>query len=285
MREIRLAEVGHQLYAQHLGRADGDVAVSRKVTEILHGEYSGRQRDLRAGRFDPVAENRVDVDRGAVGDNDLFKETQQHNQQAVARTPEIEIMRFGELPEQTVAALNRAGHQLGKERDEQRIAEKIGFGLRPTLVDVDHVAQRLEGEEADAHRQQNIHLRQTQRKAQCAAHAVQNVDEHAGIFEIAEHAEVEDDAADEHRFARLRLCNAGNRQRADVGDEGACGHQQRVFRVPIHIEVIAAQQQPDPADFPRQNEVKQRDDREEDQIRKRIEYHAFTFEKQNAKSI
>ena len=110
-------------------------------------------------------------------------------------------------------------------------------------------------------------------------------DEHAGILEIAEHAEVKDDAADEHGLTGLRFLEARNRERAGVGDDGACGHQQRVFRVPIHIEVIAAHQQPDPADFPRQNEVKQRDDREEDQIRKRIEYHAFTFEKQNAKSI
>lgn len=141
MGEVRLAEVGHQFDAQHLCRADGDVAVTGEVAQILNGKDSGCQRNLCAGGIQPVAEDGVDVDGGAVGDDHLFKEAQQHDEQSVAGTPVIEIMRRGKLLEQAAASLNRTGDQLREERDEQRIAEKVGFGFRPLLIDVNHVPQ------------------------------------------------------------------------------------------------------------------------------------------------
>ena len=268
MGEVWLAEVGHQLDAQHLCRADGDIAVACEVAKILNGKDSGCQRNLCAGGIQPVAEDGVDIDGGAVGDDHLFKEAQQHDEQSVAGTPVIEIMRRGKLLEQAAASLDGTGDQLREERDEQRIAEKVGFGFCPLLIDVNHVPQGLEGVEADADRQQNIHLRQLHFKAEGGACPVQDVDEHAGVLEIAQQTDVEHDARNQHELARLLLFKARNEQRTGVGDDGACRHQQRVFRVPIHIEVIAADEQPDPANLFGQQEIQQRHHREKDEIGK-----------------
>ena len=177
-------------------------------------------------------------------------------------------MRRGKLLEQAAASLNRTGDQLREERDEQRIAEKVGFGFCPLFIDVNHVPQGLEGVETDADRQQDIYLRQLHFKAEEGARAVQDVDEHAGVLEITQQTDVEHDARNQHELARLLLFKPRNEQRTGVGDDGACRHQQRVFRVPIHIEVIAADEQPDPADLFGQQEIQQRHHREKDEIGK-----------------
>lgn len=93
-------------------------------------------------------------------------------------------------------------------------------------------------------------------KPRKGARAVQNVDEHAGVLEIAQQTDVEHDARNQHELARLLLFKPRNEQRTGVGDDGACRHQQRVFRVPIHIEVIAADEQPDPANLFGQQEIR-----------------------------
>ena len=265
VREVRLAEVGHQLHTQHLRRADGDVAVAREIAQVLHGKHERRQRDLRAGCVDPAAVNRIDVHARAVRDDHLLKEAQQHDQKALPRAFPVKAVLRRHLPEQAAAALDRAGDQLRKERHEQRVFEQVTFSLHAPLVHVDHIGQRLEDVEADAHRQKNRYPRRGHRDGERIAHALHHVQKKACILEVPQQADVEDDAGEHRKLLVLLLRKRRDDAPARIRYDRTRRHQQRVFRVPVHVEEVAHHQQPDPLDFSGQQEVDRRDDREENQ--------------------
>ena len=54
-----------------------------------------------------------------------------------------------ELRKESLCALNRPGHQLREERDIHAERNDVSLGLDPTPEDVEGVADRLEGVEAD----------------------------------------------------------------------------------------------------------------------------------------
>src|SRR5947208_17138762 len=60
-------------------------------------------------------------------------------------------------------ALDRSGHQLGKEADEGRKAEEVSLAVNLSKVEIDCVAEGLESEERDPGRQQVFKTERHQR--------------------------------------------------------------------------------------------------------------------------
>ncbi len=71
---------------------------------------------------------------------------------------------FPELGQKPRRALDRPGHELGEEADVEREYAEMPLGLALAAVDVDGVAEGLEGIEGDADRKQDVELGQRGRK-------------------------------------------------------------------------------------------------------------------------
>ena len=63
-----------------------------------------------------------------------------------------------ELSGDGLVADDRAGDELGEEGDVERDVDRIAIGAEAAAVDVDDVAQAVEGEERDAERQLDVRM-------------------------------------------------------------------------------------------------------------------------------
>lgn len=154
--EIGYIEVAAQTDAEQFGAADSDIAIARKVAINLNREQDGGKE--KSGAVVPIGvfENGVDIEAAAVGDHHLFEKAPQHLTQTVDRQRVAEAAGLFELREETRGALDGAGNQLGEETDIGKKGNAIAGGLKRTSVDVDAIAQCLEGVERNAHRQNEM---------------------------------------------------------------------------------------------------------------------------------
>ena len=160
-------------------------------------------------------------------------------------------------------ALAGGGHnQLREEGDKEGIAEEVFFRGDLPPVHIDGIAQGLEGIEGDAHRQQHVKGRVVKLKAQRAQQSIETVNGEVEILEKEQNRQVDAQAHPQHQTPaeqqrpplQGRLLQPLQTQAAAIGDQGGQQHQQGIDRVPAHIEVVAAQQQPEVLD-PGRNEI------------------------------
>ena len=120
-RQIGLPEIGGQPDAQHLRRADGNVAVAAEITVQLHAEQHRRQHPSHAAAAVRVGKDGVHQHGGAVGNDQLFKKAPEHQQQAVPHPVRVKGLGLPQLGQQRAAALDGACHQLGEKAHIQRV--------------------------------------------------------------------------------------------------------------------------------------------------------------------
>src|SRR6266516_5120436 len=107
-----------------------------------------------------------------------------------------------ELWQEVSGTFDRTGHELREEADEGREAQEIPLPLHVSQVEVDRVAQRLEGEKGNAHRQQILEserhergwIRQLHRGVERGENGVQGVHDEAGVYEEKQKGEIIDEA-------------------------------------------------------------------------------------------
>ena len=154
--EIWYIEIAAQTDAEQFGAADGDIAIAREVAINLNREQDGSQE--KGGAVVPIGvfENGVDIEATAVGDHHLFEKAPQHLTQTIDSQRVAEAAGLFELREEACGALDGTGNQLGEETDIGKKGNAIAGGLKRTPVDVDAIAQCLEGVERDAYRQNEM---------------------------------------------------------------------------------------------------------------------------------
>ena len=101
----------------------------------------------------------VDINGKAVGNDHFFEKSPGHEFQSVGNAPVIEIMRFVELGQEVRRAFDGAGHELGEKRDVERKDSQMTFRFLFAEIDVDGIAERLEGIKADSDGEQNMQCR------------------------------------------------------------------------------------------------------------------------------
>src|SRR5690606_23862455 len=118
-----------------------------------------------------------EVHREIVGNDDLFREPRQDEKNSLADELTSQGRSFLELRQKLARAYDRAGDELREIGDEDRELEKILRGIELPPINIDGVAHRLEGVEADADGEDDWKQRQVQLVSKELRPIVQRIDE------------------------------------------------------------------------------------------------------------
>ncbi len=143
-----------------------------------------------------------------------------------------------DLWQQPAGPLDRPGHELGKERDEECKIERVACGLEPPAIDVDRVAQRLERVEGDANRQE--HVEEGRARDLDAEEQPQDVGgrlrREVEVLEEAEEPQVGHQAYHQPALAGLGTVGGVDSKADDIVDQRRSENQDDVGGVPRHVE-------------------------------------------------
>ena len=128
--EVGELEVGHQLEAEELGGADGDVGVPGEVPVDLEGEEDGAEDEGGSGEGFGVVEAHVDVGRTGVGDDDLLEHAPEDEAHAVAPLLVGEGAGRGDLRQEVGGALDGPATSCGKKETKAAKATGSRVALR-----------------------------------------------------------------------------------------------------------------------------------------------------------
>ena len=196
------AEVGGNLEAHPEGDANGDVAVAGEVAIELQGIAIDAHEIFKPSVERGVVEDAVDkVLSDIVGDDGLLKESHHDEPQACSKHLARHNERLPKLRQEGAGTKDGARKQGGEEGHEKGQVEQIAGGAHLTAVDVDDVAQRLEGKEGNAERHEDV-----ERRCLAAKEGDDRREKEIGVFEEAKLEEHEGHGEDEDGTAfSLRL--------------------------------------------------------------------------------
>ena len=136
-----------------------------------------------------MREDRRDELRQIVGDHHFLEQAGGEDRQPARRQHcRASGAAALELRDHLGVMHQRAGDQMREEGHEQRVADDVALDLG-AAHHVDQIGDLLEGEEGDAERQHDVDERQRR-----AGQRSQAVEDEIGVFEIAQHREIERDA-------------------------------------------------------------------------------------------
>ena len=265
--EIRALKVLHQLKAHDLRRADGDIGIARKVTVNLKREENRRNQHSRAFVVIAVIEHLIDQNRGAVSNDNFEEEAPHHPKQTVADVIVFQLMRRVELRQEVGRTFNRPGDQLREEADERRVLDEIRLHAHVAAVNINDIRQRLKDVERDANRQQHVKTGCDRRKTHPPANNVEVIDGKVEILVEEENREVDSEGHADPDLGKLVnrascLCRCfllgtpfPNQQAEKERDCRGEKQQQRIRRIPVHVEQVRRQKNPKDAQFARNRVV------------------------------
>ena len=131
--------------------------------------------------------------RAVVGNHHLLEESPEHLTQAVDCLVAMKLPLPLELRQQVGGPLDGTSNELREEAYEGEEGEQVARGTYLSAVDIDGVAQRLEGVEADAHGQDHLQGAGRQLPAEEREGIDEAVDEEVVVLEGAQYGQVEGD--------------------------------------------------------------------------------------------
>ena len=279
-REIGMVEIQHQPQAHHPRDAAGHVGIAAEIAVDLPGESERGRGESRAVVPLRRRVNRVDVECQVIRDRQLFEQARDEQGQPVGHLADRQGGQAAKLDSRLRTAFDRSRDELREKRDERREANKAVFGLQNSPVAVDHVAHRLEREERDPHRQNNvgngnsiIRSRQRQQRADL-------LDEKSGVLEKAQQDEVVSQA--EHQPQLLARAALDQQHGDEINDRGIQNKQQ-VQRVPPPVKNVGNRQQPvQPKPRRPQRQVNRIDDQKEKREGPGVKQHSARFSQERS---
>ena len=239
--DVRVVEVLGEPEPDHQGQADRHVGVAGEVEEQLERVGDRAQPGVPHRRV-RQRERRVDERRDRVGDQHLLAEARHEPADSAAEL----LLGVGAVPEllgDHVVADDRAGDELGEQRDERREVDEVPGRAAGPPVDVDQVRHRLEDEERQADRQDDPRPGERLQPHR-AEQRVEAVDPEVGVLEVAQRAEV----ADHPRPQPAPLADRRDRRfhpvRAQVAARGDPDQQPQEVGPPPAVEEPARRQDP-----------------------------------------
>ena len=155
-RQIRFVEISAQFEPEQTGCADGDLRIGRKVKVELEGEENGGHQGGKTVHVGDIPINGIDINGQPVSNYNLFEKSDGNKEQPFACGVIIKFFWRGELRQKVACPLNGACDKLRKEGEEGEKGHHILCRLKLPVVDIQHIAQPLEGIEADAYRQDDV---------------------------------------------------------------------------------------------------------------------------------
>ena len=172
--------------AEHPSHADGHVAVAGEVKVDLQ-RIADSAKPSQTGIHDRRAENRIDHDRCGVGQQKLLAESDDEAPDPGRGLPGGAAAPV-DLGRDIAPADNGSGDQLGEERDIEQKLQKAAAVILRTAVDIDGIAQTLEGEEGDADGENQPDGLQRE-----AGDGVEVCDQEVGVFIDKENTQIQKD--------------------------------------------------------------------------------------------
>ena len=191
--QIGIVEVTREANAEEPCCSDGDIAVAGEVGIYLERENEGSVEQTQCSQLGIVVEDKAGDDGAVVGYNHLLTESPQDEAHS------LDSLRIGEgagllhLRQQIGGTFYGPCYQLGEETDVRGKREQVALGPYLSSVDIYRIAESLEGIEADAHRQDNVHEGPAHFPSEGSKQACEAVDKEIEIFEGAQYQQVGDD--------------------------------------------------------------------------------------------
>lgn len=158
-----------RLHAHHLRAAAGNVGIATEVAVYLQSEGRRGQSRRTAGSGGHIVVYRICQLRQIGGTHAFFEKSPRHEPRAVGGLLIAEDPLLFELGQQVVRPLDGACHQLGKVGYEQGKGHEVPLGLHLAPININGVAEGLEGVKGNAHRQDDVQHRRSKGDAHRAA--------------------------------------------------------------------------------------------------------------------
>ena len=184
----------------------------------------------------------VDIEGEKVGQRHLFEQADDKQRQAVGNVPTGDGPGRPQLRQQVPCPLDGPRHQLREKRDERGVADEAGLLLHLPAVEVDGVAHRLEHEERDADRKQDVRLGDRNREPGSGKKGVQVPGDEGPVLEEPQQAQVVDDREGKEELASPRTCHGED---GEVVDGRGVEDEEQVQPVPPPVEHVRGDQQPE----------------------------------------
>ena len=221
------AEVVLQAETHQGGQSDRQVAIAREVAEDLHGESDHAHEALEARVVGGRVEDPVVVLGDVVGDDHLLDDAQENQPQALVGQRAAWRQRVGVLlRDEYFGARDGSRHEEGEEGEVEGVFQQRCGGGKASAIDIDRVADGLEGVEGNAQRHEEFAHGQV-----LSHHGADGTDEGTRVLEVEEWQERDEDVGDEQATAALRrrlCCHAARDPPREQRRRGEEEHQQAV---------------------------------------------------------
>ena len=235
---VRPVEVDRELEPQELRDADGDVGVAAEVAVDLHGVGDEADDGVDRGAPGGVAEDGVDDRAGQeVRDHDLLEQAAQDQPHRRGHVHVARVALLVELRDELVGPHDRPGHQV---REERQVQEQVAPARRRerTAVDVDHVGDRHERVEGDAHGQHHLDQRRRPARPQGRCHVRRGDGEEAVVLEVQERGERRGHAERHGARPTPRVLTRGDGARRHLADHADTSQEEDVAPVRPRVEHV-----------------------------------------------
>ncbi len=238
-RAVRRHEVLREDVAHQQREPDRDVRVAGEVAVDLRRVRVGGHPHVRRAVGLRHREHRVDDRaREVVGDHDLLDQAEPDQRQAGADRDLVRVARRLQLGQELAGAHDRAGDEVGEEAQVERDVDRAG-GLDQPALDVDHVGDRLEREEADPDRERDRQQRQRHPEPDAVERVGDALGEEAVVLEDRQDDQVERDRGAHDPLAPALVVRAVQELRRRLVAERDRAQEQAEPRVRAGVEEVA----------------------------------------------
>lgn len=217
-RLVGRVEIDVEAETEEERQPDGHVGIAREVAIDLQSVAIDAHQVLEAGVERRCLEDAVhEIKADVVRDHRLLHQAAEDEEQPLAERLAGHQRVAVYLRDEIACPHDRPRHQLGEKGDVEEVVDPSAERLDPPPVDVDHVADALEGEERDADGQEDVPVLKlqiqqpigTDIEAQVVEHQRQRSQQEVEILEVGQHAEVHAEAQRHQRLAGARRGGPG----------------------------------------------------------------------------
>ena len=252
----RIIEVLEKVEAEYMTEPDCHVAVTREIKVNVQGIGDGIEPVEQHGLVIRILEDVHELAEH-IGKQDLFGETD--DKAADAECGFGGAVRAGlELSGNICVAHDRTCDQLREHGDVGGEVDVVALRRHIAAIDVDDIADDLEGIEADADRQRDLQKRDRQ-----PGDGIEAGDEEVSVFAIAEHGKAEHNGERQEQLCKPFAAVFLNQPAEDITLRDGDQHQDEIFRLTPAVEKQTGKQKYAVLQFSRCDGVKQQYARQE----------------------
>jgi hypothetical protein len=198
-----------------------------------------------------VVEKDVDSRCAIVGNNHFLEQSPQNLAQTIDCPSVVEGARLLELWKQIAGPVDRTCHEQGEETYVGKEGNNVASGTDFFLKNINGVAQRLEGVEADAYGEDDVECHPIELDAGEGKHFGKVLGKEIVVFKDTENADVDDDIGAACQFLKQALSLVlFDSNTAEVTGECSEGNEQQKLPAPATVKVVAGQHDKQVLPFP-----------------------------------